>query len=257
MNEPSPGDADAWAALLQRNWEQRSRSRLRDFYIASHRGWNRDAAWRAQAAIDVDTLFFATDPAVTPSWHVLEIGCGVGRLVDPVLARVATYTGFDVAAGMVHEARQRHAGNDRARFLLGNGLGVPAAAKDRSYDLVLAHAVFIHCPRIVIRANLQSAMATLRPGGQLRFQVIADPADPEGAPPPETAAAVHAEIQAIEQEAADEPVHEAMDGQYYMGDRFGFAELRRFLADAVPGDARIYRPSPFHMYVLLTKPATT
>jgi hypothetical protein len=154
---------------------------------------------------------------------------------------------------MVAEARQRHTGDARARFFVGDGLGVPVPAQDRRYDLVVAHAVFIHCPRVVIRQNLVSAMATLRVGGQLRFQVIANPDDPEGAPPPETTATVRAEIQAIESDAAEEPVPEAADGKYYMGDRFGFRELHEFLADAVPGDTRVFRPSPFHMYVLLTK----
>lgn len=252
-SSPPPGDAEAWARLLRHNWEQRSRSHLRDFYVASHHGWDRDPVWRAQAEIDVTGQFHDTDPAVTRPWHVLEIGCGVGRLVAPMLARVATYTGFDVAEGMVDEARRRHTDEPRARFFVGDGTGVPEAAKDRRYDLAIAHAVFIHCPRVVIRANLVSAMAQLRVGGQLRFQVIADPDDPEGAPPPEVAATVYAEIQQIENDAAGEPVHEEMIGSYYMGDRFGFAELRRFLAEAVPADTRIYRPSPYHMYVMLTK----
>jgi len=252
---PRSDDAPSWAGLLRTNWQQRSASPLRDFYVASHAGWNRRDAWRQQADVDVRTLFHEVEPVVARSWQVLEIGCGVGRLVEPLLERVAGYTGFDVAAGMVDEARARCRMPDRARFFVGDGLGVPPPARDRTYDLALAHAVFIHCPRVVIEANLVSAWSCLRTGGELRFQVLADPNDPEGAPPPEVAEDVAATIAAVEDVVREEPVHDEMKALYYMGDRFGFSELRSFLERTLGGGFRIFRPTTYHMYVLATKRA--
>ncbi len=251
---PRSDDAPSWADLLRTNWQQRSASHLRDFYVASHPGWNRRDAWRHQADVDVRTLFHEIDPTVARCWQVLEIGCGVGRLVEPLLDRVAGYTGIDVASGMVDEARARCRTPDRARFFVGDGLGVPVAARDRAYDLALAHAVFIHCPRVVIEANLVSAWSCLRIGGQLRFQVLADPNDPEGAPP-EAVEEVAATIAATEEVVRDEPVHDEMKHLYYMGDRFGFAELRSLMARILGEDVRIFRPTTYHMYVLATKRA--
>lgn len=106
----------------------------------------------------------------------------------------------------------------------------------------------------MIEANLVSAWAYLRTGGELRFQALADPDDPEGAPP-EAAEAVAASIAAVEEVVRDEPVHDEMKDLYYMGDRFGFSELRSFLARTLGGEFRILRPTRFHMYVLATKRA--
>ena len=250
---PEGEDPEAWARLLRANWERRSRTDKRDFYVASHRGWQDPGRWEAQAEIDVHTMFYGVDAELARGWDVLEIGCGVGRLAGPLTARASSYTGFDVAAGMVEEARTRSASLERARFFVGDGLHVPAEARDREYDLALAVAVFIHCPRSVIASNVASALETLRPGGQLRLQVLADPEDPEGISSLEAAASDHAEMLAVEAEHDDEETQDLIEGHYYMGDRFRYAELDPFLRAAGADDVLVFRPTLQHMYAIVTK----
>lgn len=253
-DSPAAEDAGAWAQLLKQNWERRSRTDKRDFYVASHRGWDDPARWEAQADVDVETMFYGVDADRARSWQVLEIGCGVGRLARPLCARVAGYTGFDVAEGMVSEARERSADLKEARFFVGDGLGLPEEAQDRRYDLALAVAVFIHCPRAVIDSNCRSAFGMLRPGGELRLQVLADPTDDQGISSLEAAAVDHAEMQAVEAEEADEDVQSLIDDHYYMGDRFGYAELEPFLQAATGGEVVVFRPTLQHMYAIVRKP---
>lgn len=248
--------AREWADLLKQNWEQRARSEKRDFYVASHPGWTDPERWRAQAANDAELMLYQVDRAALAGWHVLEIGCGVGRLALPLVEQVASYTGIDIAAGMVEEARRRAAAHPNARFFVSDGVALPPEACDREYRLILVLAVFIHCPRDVIRSLVRAGYERLAPGGQLRFQVLADPSDPTGIGSLEDAAVVHEEIARME-EAATTEERELIDGHYYMGDAFRYDELEPFLVEASGGGGRVnlIRPDLAHVYGWVEKPA--
>lgn len=245
-----------WAALLKQSWEERARSKARDFYVASHPGWQDERRWRAQAENDAALMLYQVDRAALAGWDLLEIGCGVGRLALPLAPQVASYTGVDIAPAMVDEARRRAAGLANARFLVSDGAGLPEGARDRSYQLALALAVFIHCPRAVIRSLVGAAYAVLAPGGQLRFQVLADPSDPTGIASLDAAAVVHQEIEAMEEGAGQEE-RTLIDGHYYMGDAFRYDELGPFLEEATGGEGRatLIRPDLAHVYGWVERPA--
>lgn len=238
---PTPAE---WAKLLRENWDRRAASPHRDFYVASI---NDPERWKAQGEADVDGILLGLADGSLQSAHLLEIGCGVGRLAEPFLKKVKTYTGFDIAEGMVEEARRRCERLQDARFFLSDGLEVPAEARDRHYDLAIALAVFIHCPREVTASLVQSAYALLRPKGQLRFQLLADPRDPAGLEAPDLAQAGHDESQAMEQGATPEQMS-LIDGQYYMGDTYSFGEVVPWLNELTGGDVWVFRPDLGHIY---------
>jgi SAM-dependent methyltransferase len=247
--QPSEPDAE----LLKQNWELRARSADRDFYVASHAGWNDPARWEQQALADLQTFLWQLDPDALRAQQVLEIGCGVGRLALPLAARVASYTGIDIAPAMVAEARHRARGIANVRFFESDGTGVPTPARDRSYDLILAVAVLIHCPERIVRALVQGAWSLLAPGGQFRFQVLADPADPTMVGPPQTQQAVVAEILEMEQQAT--PAQLALiEGHYYMGHRFRYDECVQSMRAWTGGEVVAFRLSPAHIYGYIRKP---
>ena len=243
-----------WAVLLKRNWEDRAQSSSRDFYVASHPGWNDPEIWARQAETDTGLFLHSLEADWLAPAHVLEIGCGVGRLAGPLRSHCASYTGFDIAESMVAEARRRHDGADGVRFLVGDGLGVPGEAADRAYRLALAAAVFIHCPREVIASLVQSAYALLEPGGELRFQLRADPEDGEGIQGAPDVAAQQAglvehesRVRMMETSASAENMS-LIDGRYYMGHMFRYADASPFLADITGGDVTVLRFDPAHLY---------
>ena len=103
------------ASRQKQAWESRAASPYRDFFVASHHGWDDQAAWSRQAESDV-SLLFSSLPGDEPEsigsikWShldVLEIGCGVGRLAPAIAARVRSYAGIDISKTMIEVAKLR------------------------------------------------------------------------------------------------------------------------------------------------------
>lgn len=180
---------------IRREWEERARSPYRDFFVASHRGWQDADAWRHQAEVDVGHLLTRL-PIDHPEGlgavpytelDVLEIGCGVGRLAAVLAPRLRSYVGFDLSPSMVARARVDAA--PKCSFWVNDGLTFPAEIGDRRFGLVFALAVFIHCPKFVCAALLAEARRVLAEGGQFRGHFLCDQSDLEGfSPPPQTTA---------------------------------------------------------------------
>lgn len=182
---PPSSESTNALARLKSAWDARGRSRLRDFFVASHPGWNDPREVARQAALDAALILTGIDDIRLKSSHLLEIGCGAGRLAGSLADRSASYTGIDIAPSMIDAARHFCAGKAGARFLVCDGASLPETAMDRPYDLVIAFAVFIHVPEAVMSQYVAAAFDALRPGGQLRFQCLVDPLDEDGYASPE------------------------------------------------------------------------
>lgn len=246
---------------LKQAWEARARSPYREFYIASHRGWDDDQRVEHQARFDTAIVLRDFDDETLAAMDVLEIGCGSGRLAAQIAPRVRSYTGFDIAPTMVEVAEQRLAGRKNVTVLVGDGSGVPAAVSQGSYGLVFSHAVLIHCPREVIARYVRDCWPLVAAAGRMRLQLLADAGDPTGieppeqipqldvAPPQEDAAALSDDEQRDLSSIEDE-----LDGTYYMGHRFRYDDVRPFLEELAP-DAQIEvrRFEGEHIYVEMTR----
>jgi SAM-dependent methyltransferase len=118
---------------------------------------------------------------VHPTHHVLEVGCGHGVAVGPVLDRLTTgrYVGLDRSASMVaaSERRNRDAvASGRARFVcgaVGEAIG-GADLGDRRFDRLFGARV----AALATPAGLAFAARHLAPGGVLLLVVDS----PGGAP---------------------------------------------------------------------------
>ncbi len=253
MNSEASDAAD-WARTLKSDWQKRSQSPSRDFFIASHPGWDNPQRWQEEAVSAVNSFLLGIDRDGLRNVNTLEIGCGVGRLAPVLLDVVGSYTGIDIAPGMIEEARRRCADLDAARFFEGDGLSIPAAARDREYGLVLAIAVFIHCPQEVIASILRDAWELLGPGGVLRAQFRGDSNDPHGIDPGSAEAAVQMQETAAQvQEEVTKEQADLIDDHPYMGHAFAHEELRSFLSRELPAaEATLFRPDPFCIYAALT-----
>ncbi len=250
------------AAHLRAAWHERGRSPARDFYVASHPGWDDPAARAAQARLDVTLIVHGLE-ADLATRDVLEIGCGTGRLAAEVAPRARSYTGLDIAPSMVAEARARSGGLANARFLECDGLQLPPAARDREYGLVFAHAVLIHCPREVVAAWFTAGLAALAPGGELRCQLRADPQDAAGqdlAAPASSAGSSEALEEARRQVADQQRLAAGRPRELdlalsedFMGHAFGWDEAHALLGGAARGPFDLVRMGPAHLYARVVR----
>lgn len=247
---------EEWAQLLKGNWERLASSEYRDFFVASHAGWDDPDCWERTAREDLERMLAGFDGDALAAAHVLEIGCGVGRLARLLAPRAASYTGLDIAPSMLAEARARCADLASARFLESGGLGAPAEARDRRYDLVLAASVMIHCPRPVIEALVADAWSLLAPAGRMRLHFLADPHDAGGFTPEqyeESKRAILAEM-ARTSDATRPPQLDLLPKEHYMGASFGHAELRDLLGGLTGGAVEVERLSIGHHAAWVGRP---
>lgn len=152
---------------MKTEWNQRAETDPQG-YIG--RGYaTSDAQFWASGAPDLDGLILDGLDLDTRA-AVLEIGCGVGRLLRPLAARAARVVGVDIAPAMVEQGRNLLADlpNVSLQVTQGRFDGIPEA----SLDLVYSFAVFQHIPaKNVIAGYVDEAARVLRSGGVLKIQV--------------------------------------------------------------------------------------
>lgn len=100
--------------------------------------------------------------------HVLDVGCGNGRLVDLFEDVSIKYTGVDFSEKLIAIARENRA--SRGSFLHANALALPF--EDNSFDVVFSVAVLHHIPSKEYRTQFASEIhRVLKPGGTLVLTV--------------------------------------------------------------------------------------
>jgi cyclopropane fatty-acyl-phospholipid synthase-like methyltransferase len=108
--------------------------------------------------------------SVSRDWRVLEIGCGMGRLVKPLSRRVARVVGVDLSDEMLRLARHYCRGLSNVEFRQTDGRLDFLA--DSAFDFVFSHIVFQHLPRkAYVETYFHEAFRVLVPGGIFRVQV--------------------------------------------------------------------------------------
>jgi len=112
------------------------------------------------------------DIPAKPDWKVLEIGCGVGRLIKHFRESFARVDGVDISEKMIEFAKQYLAdGKQNGELYVNNGCDLQQLP-DESYDFVYSTIVFQHIRSISIVKNYFSEIfRVLKPGGYFRIQV--------------------------------------------------------------------------------------
>ncbi|MGK7920986.1 MAG: methyltransferase domain-containing protein [Trichodesmium sp.] len=112
------------------------------------------------------------DVPVKPEWKLLEIGCGVGRLIKYLRENFARVDGVDISENMIQFAKQYLAdGKQNGEVYVNNGCDLQQLA-DESYDFVFSTIVFQHIRSIsIVKSYLRETFRVLKPGGYFRIQV--------------------------------------------------------------------------------------
>jgi SAM-dependent methyltransferase len=152
---------------MRADWERRARENA-PFYICTTAGPSPEAFAASGERDLAEQVLDGLE--VSRTWHALEIGCGIGRLLRPLSTRVERAVGVDVSEEMVRRGREYCA--DRPNVVLHRTEGALPFLPDGTFDFVFSHIVFQHLPRkSYAERYLREAHRVLKPGGILRVQV--------------------------------------------------------------------------------------
>jgi len=131
-----------------------------------------EATFRASGQRDAAMIYEAVAEALPSRQRVLEIGCGIGRLLEPMSEHFRELYGVDISGEMVRQGRARlaHLPNVRLEEVDGSG-ALPFA--DDTFDFCYSYITFHHIPykNIVLRYIVE-AHRVLAPGGIFHFHLF-------------------------------------------------------------------------------------
>ncbi len=157
---------------MRRDWDRRAAENAR-LYIADKE--SEGLNFSLSGCRDAFTILEDLHPWLRADMRVLEIGCGIGRMLQFFAVLFDEVHGIDVSPVMIDGARTFLARFDNVHVAAGDGRSL-GAYEDASFDLILSHAVFQHVPeKAVIRDYVADAHRALRPGGLFKFLVKTEP----------------------------------------------------------------------------------
>lgn len=108
----------------------------------------------------------------SPELSILEIGCGVGRLLSKMQSQPhRLLIGVDISSNMIDLCRQRVPEDSRTKLFVSSGADL-SMIPTQSVDFCYSNDVFIHIADIdVIRSYFNEIVRVLKPGALFRFNV--------------------------------------------------------------------------------------
>lgn len=153
---------------MRREWDARAHENAKH-YIADRE--SEGAAFDLSGCRDAYRILEELHADLGPDTVLLEIGCGIGRMLRFFAVMFPKVHGFDVAPGMIEQGRAFCARFDNVELHLGDGATLAPLA-DGSVNVAVSHAVFQHVPDLeVITSYVAEAHRVLAPGGVFKFLV--------------------------------------------------------------------------------------
>ena len=132
------------------------------------------------AATDEILSWLRRERLFATGMDVLDLGCGIGRMIAALAPHARSVLGLDVSAEMVREARRRcgNAGNVQIAVTAGQDL---ASLPDAGFDLLLAADSFPYLVQAgVAERHVADARRILRRDGALVILNLSYRGDPQG-----------------------------------------------------------------------------
>jgi len=108
-------------------------------------------------------------PYLSPDASVLEVGCGIGRIMYHVAPHCREMHGVDISAEMLKLAAKNLAHVPNVKLHLGSGYDLPLPADE--FDFVYSCRVFQHVPKNVVLNYLKEVHRVLKPGKKFALQI--------------------------------------------------------------------------------------
>ena len=156
------------AEKMKRDWDQRAQHHAR-FWIATE-NYHTEEIFAQSGEDTAQALLNAVAGLHQPSWSVLDIGCGIGRVLKPLAKHFQTLVGIDVSAAMIAQSKMWLAEHPHVTTFETSGVDL-REFKDQSFNLVYSYVAFQHMPRPVFDEYLREINRVLLPDGYLAMQI--------------------------------------------------------------------------------------
>jgi|KBSSwiStaDraftv2_1062776.scaffolds.fasta_scaffold16274_5 SAM-dependent methyltransferase len=158
---------------MRADWNSRAAEDAR-FYIACGRRSESDARFKSHAAEVISRIrrdfHWLSQSKPLSARRFLEIGCGVGRLMEHLAQDCGEIHGVDISDEMVAQGRKFLSAVPHAHLHVATESDLRAFA-DSSFDLVYSYAVLQHLPAAdLFWRYIAEAFRVLAPGGLFVFQ---------------------------------------------------------------------------------------
>ena len=155
-------------------WEKLAKSNSR-YFIYTNFGRGITEEQFSESGIKDYQKHILNDPLIKTGETFLEIGCGIGRLLNYALndTRFKKFIGIDISGEMIQQARKRMADRSNLRLIETDGYTIPL--EDDSVDFAFSHLVFVHFKTIeMLKSNFMEVFRVLKPKGLFKVLVRID-----------------------------------------------------------------------------------
>ena len=161
--------------IMRREWDERAKENAR-YYVATGKEQWTDEEFFQSGSIWVDDYIRQDLSSIcrrlpAQSMHILEIGCGAGRMTVPLCKMFGRVDAVDVSPAMAAQARVALKDCGNAAVHVNNGMDL-SGFPDEQFDFVFSGIVFQHIPRkSIVESYIRESWRVLRPNSIFKFQV--------------------------------------------------------------------------------------
>jgi len=153
---------------MKEDWDARAREATHVFI--DDRAHSEDDL-KALGEADAKMILADVIQYLTADAAVLEIGCGNGRLMEPMAVRFGEVWGVDISAEMIKRGRERLADFSNVHFVENNGSDLAGVPSDH-FDLCYSYFTFRHLTEHAMTERyLKEAYRALKPQGILKVEI--------------------------------------------------------------------------------------
>ncbi len=157
---------------MKQDWDQRAQHHAR-YWIATE-NYQTEEVFAQSGEGTAQALLKTLGDLYQSSWNVLDIGCGVGRVLKPLAKYFHTLVGIDVSSSMIAQSKAWLSKHPHITTFETSGVDL-CDFKDQSFDLVYSYVAFQHMPRPVFEHYLGEINRILAPEGYLALQLPIGP----------------------------------------------------------------------------------
>ena len=153
---------------MKQDWNRRAQHHAR-YWIATE-DYRTEEVFARSGEATAQTILKRTENLSSPSWTVLDIGCGIGRVLKPLAPYFQKLVGVDVSSEMIDQSKLWLADHPHITTYATSGIDLQEFPNDY-FDLVYSYVAFQHMPRPVFENYLTEINRVLKPERYFLFQL--------------------------------------------------------------------------------------